>query len=220
MQSREIFGIPLYKSKFDLHKELKPSFVNYLSDKNLYSRNSSHEYLRLSQPNLHKEEIMQPFVNFVNENVALAMVDLGFVPNFEMTGLWSTIHNRNGFHHRHMHFNSFLAGVYYLDGPANSAGTTFFNTHQHYNIIYPARIPNTPCKYRSTEITPFEEGTLIIFPAWMQHETTRNLSSEKRMILSFNIMPVGKTTQDTYDRYNYQSIQDAEMISYNDQRIR
>ena len=220
MQYREIFGVPLYRNKFDRHEEFKEQYVEFLKQPELYERNSSRDSLQLSHPNLHKEEIFKPLVDFIQESLQNAMIDLGFVPNIELTGLWSTIHPKGGFHHRHTHFNSYLGGVYYLSGGLNCGGTTFANISNYHNLIYPARLKNTTCKFKNVFDSTFEEGNMVIFPAWLPHSTPVNTNDEDRIVLAFNTMPVGKTTQDTYDRYNFQSIKDAEMISYNDERIR
>lgn len=220
MQYREIFGVPLYRNKFDRHEEFKEQYVEFLKQPELYERNSSRDSLQLSHPNLHKEEILKPLVDFIQESLQNAMIDLGFVPNIELTGLWSTIHPKGGFHHRHSHFNSYLGGVYYLSGGSNCGGTTFLNTSHYHNLIYPARLKNTTCKFKNSFESTFEEGNMVIFPAWLPHSTPVNTNDEDRIVLAFNSMPIGKTTQDTYDRYNFQSVKDAEMISYNDERIR
>ena len=220
MQYREIFGIPLYRNKFAGHEELKQQYVDFLKNPEIYERNSNRDSLKLSHPNLHKEEIFKPFVEFVQTSLEDVMIDLGFVPNIELTGLWSTIHPKGGFHHRHTHFNSFLAGVYYLSGGDKCGGTTFLNVNHYHNLIYPARLRDVPSKFKNQFESTFDEGNMVIFPAWLPHTTPLNNNDEDRIVLAFNAMPVGKTTQDTYDRYNFQSIQDAEMISYNDERIR
>ena len=37
------------------------------------------------------------------------------------------------------------------------------------------------------EILP-EEGKLLLFPSWLDHEVDQNLSQEKRISISFNIV--------------------------------
>lgn len=220
MQYRELFGVPMYRAKFDQHEELKASFLEFLKDEELYKRNTTRQSLQFTHPNLHKEKLFSPFVDFVNSTLALAFEDMGYIPSFELTGLWSTKHPTGGYHHYHTHHNSFLAGVYYLDGDETSAGTSFENPCKLHNIIHPAKIPNSIKKPSDNYISPFEEGTLIIFPAWLSHSTAVNSSNNERVILSFNSMPVGMTTNDEFDRYNYQSIKEAEMINFVDQRVK
>ena len=134
------------------------------------------------------------------------MKDCGYVPSIKMTAMWGTKHEEGGYHHDHVHHNSMWGGVYYLDGASNSSGTTFTNTHRYGQAIDPARIPDARQRitYRST--VRFDEGLLVIFPAWLPHHTGRNELARTgaiRRILSFNAMPVGATNVDPFDRYSY-----------------
>jgi ectoine hydroxylase-related dioxygenase (phytanoyl-CoA dioxygenase family) len=60
---------------------------------------------------------------------------------------------------------------------------------------------------------PFEEGSLLMFPGWLEHTTDRNRNEDPRTIIGFNVMPIGKTNIDTFDRYNYQSVEGAELVN-------
>ena len=215
MQVRELFGIPLYKKRFLDHSFNKKLIMDFLEDEKIYEKNTFRESLKLSHPNIHKENVFAPFVDFVKESLTECFVDMGYVPEFEITAMWATKHNNaGGFHHRHVHGNTFLAGVYYLDGPENASGTNFYNPIHYHRIILPARIPNSQQKFKGAVTVPWEEGNLVLFPAWLQHDTNQNFSDKYRTILSFNCMPVGKTTYDTFDRYNYQSVENADMVNY------
>ena len=147
-----------------------------------------------------------PFTEFVHSALEYAMKDCGYVPSIKMTAMWGTKHEEGGYHHDHVHHNSMWGGVYYLDGASNSSGTTFTNTHRYGQAIDPARIPDARQRitYRST--VRFDEGLLVIFPAWLPHHTGRNELARTgaiRRILSFNAMPVGATNVDPFDRYSY-----------------
>lgn len=217
MQVRELFGIPLYKRKYEYHSVDKQIIMRYLENKEVYEKNTFRDTLMLSHPNLHKEVLFTPFVDFVKNSLSQAFIDLGYEPSFEITAMWATRHIRGGFHHRHTHGNTFLAGVYYLDGPENAAGTNFYNPIHYHRIIVPARIPKKQQKIRGAITVPWEESNLVIFPGWLMHDTNNNSDDKYRTILSFNCMPVGKTTYDTFDRYNYQSIENADLINYKDE---
>jgi uncharacterized protein (TIGR02466 family) len=128
--------------------------------------------------------------------------------------MWATQHPLGGYHHQHPHSNSFLAGIYYLDGDADTGGTDFYPPYYHHNIIVPARIKGAERTFlKSSEKMPFEEGTLIIFPAWLVHGTRKHGSEKKRTVLSFNVMPIGKTNVDLFDRFNYQAVEPEDMIN-------
>jgi len=218
MEEISLFSIPLYKFKFADHELHKPKIMKYLSNEKVYKDNSR-RHIDFSGPNLHNLPEFSEFAKFAMDSLNESMINLGYVPSIQITSLWATRHRENLFHHRHTHNNSFLVGVYYLNGSTKNSGTTFF-TNNRCNQIVPARLPNTKLRIASKWTSSFEEGTLLIFPSWLEHDTDVNiLINSDRYILSFNSMPVGKTTSDIFDRYNYQDISNADMISSQDKRI-
>ena len=222
MERIDLFSIPIYKFKFDQHDQLKDQFTSYIKQREMFLKNTRVSTLMFTHPNLHKEELFKPFVDFSIESLQNVMDDLGFVPSIELTGLWGTHQQDGGYHHSHIHSNAFLAGVYYLEGNDATSGTNFYNTHQYHNVIRPAINGKQP-RIASMHKTRFEEGVLYIFPAWLQHNTDVNRVSKTqsfRTILSFNSMPVGKTNTDEFDRYNYPSVENADMINYMDERVK
>jgi len=220
MEQLNLFSIPVFRFKFTNHVGLKNSIMDTLINPEIYQENTGPtNSLHLTNPNLHRQENLKPFVDFAHDCLRATMMQLGFEPLIQLTGLWATQHSTGEYHHRHSHSNSFLAGVYYLNGMPNSAGTRFFNTHRNHRQIIPARLPNQEMLISNTHTVPFIEGTLLVFPSWLEHNTEPNQSVSARHILSFNAMPVGPTNQDQFDRYNYQDISQATMISSRNERI-
>lgn len=206
IQHKSLFGIPIYRRVWEHHESEKPKILEYFSKKENFGPYSSADRLLFTSPNLHKDPLFHPFYSFAMDALRDAMDDLGFESNIAMTGMWGTVHPDGGYHHRHTHFNSFLAGVYYLDGSKNSSGTAFYNPLHYQNLIFPAKKRNENPRMVGEYIQPFEEGTLIIFPAWLAHSTAQNnlaVTNSFRKILSFNSMPVGATNNDIFDRYHY-----------------
>jgi uncharacterized protein (TIGR02466 family) len=217
--SKNLFGIPIYKTRFKHHSVLKPKWLEYLSDKENFRKNTRTSRLPFTSPNIHNEKIFEPLKDFILDSLQQVMKDNGFVPNIALTGMWATVHPDGGFHHRHHHHNSYWAGVYYLDGNDNSSGTTFYSPYHYHNILSPAREKNTKIKMLSDYTCKFEEGIMIIFPAWLQHATaTNNFKStgKYRKIVSFNAMPVGATNTDPFDRYYFADPDANKMINHNE----
>jgi uncharacterized protein (TIGR02466 family) len=214
METVNLFSVPIFKFKFDRHNELKQSFVNHLANDELYEKNTRVNTLYFTEPNLHKQELFRPFTEFAHDSITKVFEELNFVPSFNITGMWATKHRKNGFHHRHQHYNSFIAGVYYLDG-VNAAGTTFYSPYKQSSIM-PAKKVKNVSKIENFYTNKFEEGTLVIFPSWLEHSTLNNSEEHTRTILSFNVMPLGKTNQDPFDRYNYQDISNVDMMDHYD----
>jgi uncharacterized protein (TIGR02466 family) len=223
MMRTDLFSFPLYKFTFSEHDKNKSTWMRYLTDPVLYQDNTQRETLKFSHPNLHKTELFGGLTDFFDESLKQVMTDLGYKPRIEITGMWATLQDHGGYHHRHTHHNSFLAGVYYLHGTPLNSGTTFYNPDVTHNVIDPAHLPGTNRYFINHHTTRFQEGSLYIFPSWLSHNTIVNNmenTNSKRYIISFNSMPVGPTNADVFDRYNYQSISEAEMIQNVAERLK
>ena len=215
MNRMDLFSIPIYKMEFEDHGKYKDQWVEYISQPEICKDATRRSTLKFTHPNLHKEEMFLPFTNFASECLNTVMGDLGFEPHIQMTGLWGTIQEEGGYHHRHTHGNSFLAGVYYLEGNSNNSGTTFINPLKEHRQIIPRRKTGKSLRILNQFDTKFEEGVLYIFPAWLEHQTNVNkmaVTGSVRKILSFNSMPVGKTNNDPFDRYNYPDTNNLDMV--------
>jgi uncharacterized protein (TIGR02466 family) len=217
MMNKELFGVPVYRDNFAEHNEYKEILLEFCRNEEIYSKNSRNpQTLQLSHPNLHKEAIFNPLVSFFNMKISEAFVDMGYVPSFEIVSMWSTKQPKGGNHHRHMHHNTFLAGVYYLDGNEKSSGTRFYCPYNYHKIISPARLDNTRGKFLNNFMIPFEEGSLLMFPGWLEHTTDRNRNEDPRTVIGFNVMPIGKTNIDPFDRFNYQSVENADLVKHHE----
>ena len=86
------------------------------------------------------------------------------------------------------HPESIISGVFYVKAPDKSSMLRFF----HPSADFMVRDWNVDLKcnmYTSSiwEILP-EEGKLLLFPSWLEHEVDQNLSQEKRISISFNLV--------------------------------
>ena len=83
---------------------------------------------------------------------------------------WGHIHEKNMSSNRHDHANFDLSGVVYLQVPKGCGQIVFW--------------PNPIHEYRYT--IPPKKGLFLLFPGWVPHCVTRNLSSEPRVSISMN----------------------------------
>mgnify|MGYP006216310181 CR=1 FL=1 len=102
----------------------------------------------------------------------------------------ATITNNKGdYNVSHVHPNSFLSGVFYLN-TYEDAGDLVFHHHAK-NIDYhkqPIDAFKENVNYNSDywRVTP-EDGDLIVFPSFLNHSVEENKNDYPRMVLSFNI---------------------------------
>lgn len=216
MKPIEVFKIPVYSFKFKDHDLYKEEWSNFLRDYD-YKGKKKKEHFSITNPNLHKDNIFNPLRVFMLECLYEALKDCGMHFDVGLTSMWGTQQSHGGYHHVHTHGNSFFAGVYYLksEGADKPSGTVFQNAlsdfmmirmHKPYDNLQPAK--STAFHFQQHE--KFEEGKLIIFPAWLRH-TTKTNKGERRQILAFNSMPIGKSSNDPYDRYDYHDFRNETM---------
>ena len=83
---------------------------------------------------------------------------------------WGHIHEKNMSTSRHHHGDSDVAAVTYLSVPKGSGVIQFY--------------PNPLDDYRYSIIP--KKGMFLLFPGWIPHSVSRNLSNETRVSISFN----------------------------------
>ena len=95
----------------------------------------------------------------------------------EVINYWGHIHEKKYMSTSlHNHDNSYVSVVVYLKIPKGSGSIVFLNTrfNQYDNN-----------ELNASKFEP-EEGVYYIFPGYLDHAVTRNMSDEKRISLSFN----------------------------------
>lgn len=127
-----------------------------------------------------------------------AIVDgLGWdTKNYQLTwsNIWAIVNDKYSYNNVHHHGDSLLSLAYYVKTPKDGGGDIYFQDPRYASI---SRRP--PLKDKSNlvgggkthanhsyYVTP-EEGVLIVFPSWMYHGVTQNLSDGERIVMSANI---------------------------------
>jgi len=104
-----------------------------------------------------------------------------------ITGCWANVNGIGARHRPHTHPNNLLSGVYYVNTASGSDKITFDDPRVQSYIIYPRF--KEPTIENSAEIhLTVREGTLLVFPAWLQHRVGSNDSNSERISVSFNAM--------------------------------
>lgn len=208
----DVFRIPVYTFKFDQHEKYKEEWSKFVAEFPFIEKNKRSTFYSTTS-NLHKTDLFNPLRVFFLECLYEVTSDLGF--NFDMgiTGMWGTHHHKKGYHHVHTHGNSLFVGVYYLNSDSEEpSGTVFENILGDFMLtrIHRSKSAKISSSFNNKYTCPFEEGKLLIFPAWLRHTTEQN-KGNKRQIIGFNTMPIGMTTIDEYDRYIYDDFRDKPM---------
>jgi uncharacterized protein (TIGR02466 family) len=141
-----------------------------------------------SEQTLHEREEFRDLVACVNNAArsVLRFLRIGY-DAFEITGCWATVLARGAAHKVHSHPNNFLSGVYYVRTHPGTDTINFHDPRTQTGIIRPPVVELT-AENTDQVVVKVMNGTLLIFPAYLQHSVDANTSEEERISISFNIM--------------------------------
>ncbi|MFQ6022779.1 MAG: 2OG-Fe(II) oxygenase family protein [Acidiferrobacterales bacterium] len=141
-----------------------------------------------TEQELHKLEEFRQLNAFIHVATKGVLDFLKIVyDDFEITGCWANISAAQTGHVPHTHPNNYLSGVYYVQADNGANTITFDDPRPQTYIIKPSVSEQGPANSRSAVMT-VEEGTLVMFPAWLLHSVEPNMSDRERISVSFNIM--------------------------------
>lgn len=137
---------------------------------------------------LHELEEFRELVSCVNETAksVLRFLRIGY-DALEITGCWANVLAKGASHRAHSHPNNFLSGVYYL---RTCPGTDTINFHDPRAQTGVIRPPVTELTAENTDqvVVKVKNGTLLMFPSYLDHSVDPNASEHERISISFNIM--------------------------------
>ena len=141
-----------------------------------------------SDQTLHEHDAFGELVACVDEAAvaALAYLKIGH-DGFAITACWANVNAPGAGHAMHSHPNNLLSGIYYVTTPDGADTVNFHEPRPQAAIIRP---PVTELTADNTDqvVVRVSAGTLLVFPAWLQHSVDTNQSGEARISVSFNIM--------------------------------
>lgn len=137
---------------------------------------------------LHELEEFRDLVSCVNDTTRsiLRFLRIGYEA-FEITGCWANALAGGALHRIHRHPNNFLSGVYYVRTCRGADTINFHDPRVQTGVIRP---PVTELTAENTDqvVVKVKNGTLLMFPAYLEHSVDPNTSEEERVSVSFNIM--------------------------------
>jgi uncharacterized protein (TIGR02466 family) len=186
-----LWSVPIYESKIAIKKEWAEfskncDFKRMISDNGNITKDF---YVLDKLPEL-KNIILQHKNNYVYD---FLKIKTKF--DFYLLNSWITEHKPNDFAHSHIHANSLLSGVVYLNVPKNSGKIVFTKDYCYNNIFFPNIFiefeENNHINCVDFWFEP-KEGDILIFPSRLLHSVEKNLSNQNRYCLSFNFFVKGE----------------------------
>ena len=148
-----------------------------------------------SQQALHEHEDFRDLMACVGDAArsVLRFLCIGY-DAFEITGCWATVLANGAIHKVHSHPNNFLSGVYYVRIQSGSDTINFHDPRSQTRIIRPPVVELT-AENTDQVVVRVTNGTLLMFPSYLEHSVDTNVSGEERISISFNIMFTSFTEQ-------------------------
>jgi uncharacterized protein (TIGR02466 family) len=137
---------------------------------------------------LHMLEDFQDLTSCVRRTVAgiLRFCKVGY-DAFEISACWATVLAVGAAHRMHHHPNNYLSAVYYLRTNRGANTINFHDPRSQAGVIRPPVVALTA--YNTDHVVvKVQNGTLVVFPAYLQHSVDANASEGERISISFNIM--------------------------------
>jgi uncharacterized protein (TIGR02466 family) len=105
----------------------------------------------------------------------------------EITGCWANLYAPGAAHRAHSHPNNYLSAVYYVRTWPGADSINFHDPRSQAGVIRP---PVTELTSANTDqvVVRVRNGTLLVFPAYLQHSVDANAGTESRVSVSFNLM--------------------------------
>ncbi len=137
---------------------------------------------------LHQREDFRDFVACINDGVAsiLRFLRVGD-ERYEITGCWATVLAHGAAHKLHSHPNNYLSGVYYVCTRPGADTINFHDPRRQTGVIRPPVVELT-AENTDQVVVKVHDGTLLMFPSYLEHSVDANTSDEERVSVSFNVM--------------------------------
>ena len=186
------FSTPIWSAKITNYKDVNEELYNYI----LNLRKQNPEGITKSNFNgWHSkdfdlnDETPKKFINAVSSNINTAFNDMDWDIEkqiIKIRSIWAIINEKGASNERHHHGNSALSAAYYVRAPKDCGDIEFYDPRPA--PVYSHPIAKKPNILNATvnSITP-DEGLLVLFPSYLDHSVKPNLSSDQRIVISFNV---------------------------------
>jgi uncharacterized protein (TIGR02466 family) len=195
MQYINMFPTPVAGSvELDLRNQILPVAEDYI---NLHGRPYRDQPNYISTYNVDAARVKQnfdhrldPLTDYIKSAAKKYFEDISIEPmKFSLYYLFNKI-TLGGQHALHAHPQSILSGVFYLKIPEGAPPIIFNDPRDHYKYIqYPTKFGNPREMYKLLPeygINP-TEGTILMWPSWLEHQVPASTCSKERIAVAFNV---------------------------------
>src|SRR5512135_1324736 len=137
-----------------------------------------------SQQRLHELDQFRDLVACIGRTAQgiLRFLRVGY-DAIEITGCWANVLAPGAAHRAHSHPNNFLSGVYYVRTHPGTDTINFHDPRNQTSVIRPPVVELT-AENADQVVVRVTDGTLLLFPSYLQHSVDANASEEERISIS------------------------------------
>jgi uncharacterized protein (TIGR02466 family) len=141
-----------------------------------------------SEQTLHEREEFRVLVSCIEDvtQSVLRFLRIGREAS-EVTGCWATVLTKGAIHRAHSHPNNFLSGVYYVRTHPGADTINFHDPRHQASVIRPPVVELT-AENTDQVVVKVTNGTLLMFPSYLEHSVDASESEQERISISFNVM--------------------------------
>ena len=190
----KLFPDPVLKYKLDDYKNFNKDLEKYIY--NLYEEDtigierSNRGGWHSKNFNLSEENsIQKKFAIKIQEYILNCFQNMGWKTkdkNIRIKEMWAIINKQEDFNITHTHPNNILSSAYYVKAPKNCGDFIAENSNLAKRHLYP-EIENKNEFNADIARIKVSEGDLLLFPAYLPHQVSKNESGEDRIVISFNV---------------------------------
>jgi uncharacterized protein (TIGR02466 family) len=192
MKTDNLFSVPI---SYGYNKELATSLVSIgaevlNSKQNIHVRYSElageNARITLNQTNSRLDKRLKAANNYFCDMCKEYLTIYGYNTDIseERSSLFFNDVGYGGHHPSHIHTNSPVGGVFYVDVDTNSSDLLLTSPNDIMNYTFGKKLV-TQTNYNTPQVNfKPENGKFIIFPGWLKHSTAINYT-KKRLTLTF-----------------------------------
>jgi uncharacterized protein (TIGR02466 family) len=189
-----LFPVPVYESKLEKFTDEEISFIKNVEFMRMISGNGdcsiNLKILDCVELKRVKEEVQNHVNFFVHEILGVKKT-----ASFYMHRSWIVKHHPNDHAHMHIHPNSLLSGVFYIETYEDSGKFILHKPNGMMNLFPNAFSFEYEDKDNNAGITGLEKKPenqdILIFPSHIPHSVTKNMSGKDRYSLAFDFYARG-----------------------------
>ncbi len=183
-----IFPTPIYTTKLDRElTSLELKFVDKIKKESYYNGQnitSNSNYVLNEKPFLNlKKELYLRVKDYFEKVISSTDLVIPFI-----TQSWLNYTEKDQYHPKHSHSNSFVSGVFYINCHKELDKITFFN--DDYKTIKP-EIKTWNLYNSESWWFPVKTNDIIMFPSSLNHMVETKQGDNTRISLAFNVFVKG-----------------------------